>query len=210
MVERFEIGRGLAVPIDGEPEQKIDAKEVSRVAIVADDYIGMRPTLLVSEGDRVEVGQPLFSDKKTEGVLFTSPAGGTVQSINRGEKRRFLSLVIDKSGSQESRSFASHDVGQNCGARSIRSRRATDRIGAVDQSQDAPLQQSSAPGSAPQAIFVNAMDTNPLAAAPGPIVADSVEDFKAGLDVLARLTDGNVYVCRAPKSEVPGESHAQG
>ena len=206
MVERFEIGRGLAVPIDGEPKQKIDAKEVSRVAIVAEDYIGMSPTLLVSEGDRVEVGQPLFSDKKIEGVLFTSPAGGTVQSINRGEKRRFLSLVIDKSGSQQSQAFASHDVGGIAGL---------DRSAVVEQLtasglwtslRTRPYSKVPSPASVPQAIFVNAMDTNPLAAAPGPIVADSVDDFKAGLDVLARLTDGNVYVCRAPKSEVPGES----
>lgn len=206
MVERFEIGRGLAVPIDGEPEQKIDVKEVSHVAVVADDYVGMRPTLLVSEGDRVEVGQPLFSDKKTEGVLFTSPAGGTVQSINRGEKRRFLSLIIDKSGSQQSQSFASHDAGGIAGL---------DRATVVEQLvasglwtslRTRPYSKVPLPASVPRAIFVNAMDTNPLAAAPGPIVADNVEDFKAGLDVLTRLTDGSVYVCRAPKSEVPGES----
>ncbi len=206
MVERFEIGRGLAVPIDGEPEQRIDIKEVSQVAIVADDYIGMRPTLLVSEGDRVEVGQPLLSDKKTEGVLFTSPAGGTVQAINRAEKRRFLSLVIDKNGSQESRSFASHDLGQIAGLERAKVTEQLTASGLWTSLRTRPFSKVPLPGSVPQAIFVNAMDTNPLAAKPGPIVADSVEDFKAGLDVLGRLTDGNVYVCRAPKSEVPGET----
>ncbi len=206
MVERFEIGRGLAVPIDGEPEQKIDAKQVSRVAIVGEDYIGMSPTLLVSEGDRVEVGQPLFSDKKTEGVLFTSPAGGTVQSVNRGEKRRFLSLVIDKSGSQESRPFTTHEVGAIAGLdRSVVVEQLT-ASGLWTSLRTRPYSKVPLPASMPQAIFVNAMDTNPLAAAPGPIVADNVEDFKAGLDVLTRLTEGNVYVCRAPKSDVPGES----
>ncbi len=97
MVERFEISRGLTIPIAGEPEQSIvRSKDVSRVGIVAEDYVGMRPTLLVSEGDRVELGQPVFSDKKTAGVVFTAPAGGTVASINRAEKRRFVSLIIDK------------------------------------------------------------------------------------------------------------------
>ncbi len=209
MVERFEIGRGLAVPIDGEPLQQIDVKEVSQVAIVANDYIGMRPTLLVSEGDRVEVGQPLFSDKKTDGVLFTSPAGGTVRAINRAEKRRFMSLVVDKSGSQESRSFASHDLGQIAGLERAKVTEQLTTSGLWTSLRTRPYSKVPLPGSAPQAIFVNAMDTNPLAATPGPIVADNVEDFKAGLDVLGRLTDGNVYVCRAPKSEVPGETMRQ-
>ncbi len=206
MVERFEIGRGLAVPIDGEPEQKIDVKDVSRVAILGEDYVGMRPTLLVSEGDRVELGQPIFSDKKTEGVIYTAPAGGVVQSINRGEKRRFLSLIIDKDGNQESRSFASHDLGQLSGLERSAVVEQLTSSGLWTALRTRPYSKVPLPSSVPQAIFVNAMDTNPLAADPAPIVADRLEDFKAGLDVLARLTEGSVYVCRAPKSNVPGET----
>ena len=111
MVERFEIGRGLSIPIEGEPEQTVDAKSVGRVALVADDYIGMRPTLLVSEGDSVQLGQPVFSDKKTEGVVYTAPASGRVLSINRAEKRRFVSLIIERSGEQQSREFPAFDAG---------------------------------------------------------------------------------------------------
>lgn len=206
MVERFEIGRGLAVPIDGEPEQRIDVKDVSRVAILGEDYIGMRPTLLVSEGDRVELGQPIFADKKTEGVLYTAPAGGVVHSINRGEKRRFLSLVIDKDGSQESRSFAAHDLGQIGALERSAVEEQLIASGLWTSLRTRPYSKVPLPGSVPQAIFVNAMDTNPLAAEPGPIVAENQEDFKAGLDVLGRLTEGNVYVCRAPQSNVPGET----
>ena len=206
MVERFEIGRGLAVPIDGEPEQRVDVKDVSQVAILGDDYIGMRPTLLVSEGDRVELGQPIFSDKKTEGVIYTAPAGGVVQSINRGEKRRFLSLVIDKDGSQESRSFAAHDLGQIGGLERTAVVEQLTASGLWTALRTRPYSKVPSPASVPQAIFVNAMDSNPLAADPSPIVAENSEDFKAGLDVLARLTEGTVYVCRAPKSNVPGET----
>ncbi len=205
MVERFEIGRGLSVPIEGAPEQRVDAKEVSQVAVVADDYVGMRPTLLVSEGDRVELGQPVFADKKTEGVVFTAPAGGTVLSINRAEKRRFQSLIIEKNGSQTSRSFASFDVGQvaTLGREQVVEQLTTSGLWASLRTR--PYSKVPLPASAPQAIFVNAMDTNPLAASPSEIVAESVEDFKAGVDALGRLTDGTVYVCRHPRSSVPGE-----
>jgi len=205
MVERFEIGRGLTVPIQGEPEQRIDAKEVSRVAVVADDYVGMRPTLLVSEGDRVELGQPIFSDKKTEGVVFTAPAGGTVLSINRAEKRRFQSLVIEKSGSQESRVLASYDVGQLATLDRTRVVEQLTASGLWVAFRTRPFSKVPLPASVPQAIFINAMDTNPLAASPSQIVADHVEAFKAGVAVVGRLTDGTVYVCRAPGSQIPGE-----
>ncbi|MCA9133617.1 MAG: Na(+)-translocating NADH-quinone reductase subunit A [Planctomycetales bacterium] len=206
MVERFDIGRGLAVPIAGEPKQSVDAKEVRRVALVADDYVGMRPTLLVSEGDRVELGQPLFSDKKTAGVLMTSPAGGSVQAIHRGEKRRFQSLVIEVGGSQESRPFARHDVGQIA---SLTREAVVEQLvssGLWTALRTRPYGKVPAPASVPQAIFVNAMDTNPLAAAPGPLIADHVEEFKAGLDALHRLSEGPLFVCRAPQSQVPGET----
>ena len=84
------INKGLDLPIAGSPEQKIaDAKTVSRAGIVGFDYVGMKPTMAVAVGDEVKRGQLLFEDKKTPGVLFTSPASGTVVEINRGERRVF-------------------------------------------------------------------------------------------------------------------------
>lgn len=209
MVERFEIGRGLNVPIEGEPSQSVDAKEVGRVAIVADDYIGMRPTLLVSEGDRVDLGQPVFNDKKTAGVSYTAPAGGKVLSINRGEKRRFLSLIIEKDGSQDSRDFGAVDAGQ------IGSLAREDVVAKLTESglwtsfRTRPFSRVPSPSESPQAIFVNAMDSNPLAGNPEPVVGQSQDAFVAGLEVLGRLTDGNVYVCRRPNSAIPAEKIPQ-
>lgn len=206
MVERFEIGRGLTIPILGEPDQAVGVKDVSQVAIVADDYVGMRPTLLVSEGDRVELGQPIFTDKKTEGVVFTAPAGGQVLSINRAEKRRFQSLIIDKGGSQESREFPSYDVGKIGELERSAVVEQLTSSGLWTSLRTRPYSKVPSPASVPQAIFVNAMDTNPLAARPESIVADCVEEFTAGLEVLSRLTDGSLFLCRAPGSQIPGEA----
>ena len=71
------------------------------------DYNGMKPTLLVEEGDIVKLGQPLFEDKKNPGVLFTSPAGGKVEAINRGARRALQSVVIEISDDEESVDFNS-------------------------------------------------------------------------------------------------------
>ena len=97
----IKIRRGLDIPLAGAPEQRI-AREFSprNVALVGADYIGMKPTMAVAEGDTVAKGQALFTDKKCEGVVYTAPASGRVSAINRGARRVFQSIVIevDESG----------------------------------------------------------------------------------------------------------------
>ena len=91
---RIKIKKGLDVPITGKPEQIISEGNIAkRVAILGDDYVGMKPTLSVKEGDRVKIGQEVFTDKKMPAIKYTAPAAGKVVEINRGAKRKFLSLV---------------------------------------------------------------------------------------------------------------------
>ena len=98
----YQIKNGLDLPIEGKPVQDIGGSaDVKSVGIIADDYVGMRPTMLVSVGDRVKLGQPVFADKKTPGVIFTSPGCGTVKAINRGAKRKFESIEIDLDGDDQ-------------------------------------------------------------------------------------------------------------
>ena len=88
--------RGLDLPITGTPEPTIeDARPSRQVAVLGPDFIGMKPTMAVQEGDRVEKGQVLFEDKKNPGVVFTAPAAGTISAIHRGAKRALQSVVID-------------------------------------------------------------------------------------------------------------------
>ncbi len=92
----IKLKRGLDLPISGAPEQAIDAGAKTRTAaVVGFDYVGMKPTMEVQVGDRVRTGQILFSDKKTDGVIYTAPATGTVSAINRGARRVLQSVVID-------------------------------------------------------------------------------------------------------------------
>src|SRR5690554_8232704 len=98
----IKITKGLDLPITGEPKQKIaEGQKVTQVALVGPDYIGMKPTRLVQAGDRVKKGQAVFTDKKTEGVQYTSPAAGVVKAINRGARRVLLSMLIELDGEEE-------------------------------------------------------------------------------------------------------------
>ncbi len=64
-----------------------DGPKIQHVAVLGEEYVGMRPSMLVKEGERVVKGQVLFEDKKNPGVLFTSPACGKIVAIHRGERR---------------------------------------------------------------------------------------------------------------------------
>lgn len=98
----IKIKRGLDLPISGSPRQEIgDSHSTRSVAILGRDYVGMKPTMEVRVGDQVKLGQRLFTDKKTPGVVYTAPGAGTVAAINRGERRRLLSVVIDLDGDAE-------------------------------------------------------------------------------------------------------------
>ena len=107
----IKVKKGLNVPISGSPSDDLDlSKKVRSVALLGSDYNGMKPTLFVEEGDIVKLGQPLFEDKKNPGVLFTSPAGGKVEAINRGARRTLQSVVIEISDDEESVDFNSFEL----------------------------------------------------------------------------------------------------
>ena len=89
----YNLKKGLNIPISGSPEGTVsDSTKISHVGILGPDYIGKKPTMMVEAGDQVKIGSVIFEDKKNPGVFFTSPAGGLIKSINRGEKRRFISI----------------------------------------------------------------------------------------------------------------------
>jgi Na+-transporting NADH:ubiquinone oxidoreductase subunit A len=202
------IKKGLDVPVKGTPQQVIhDGPSITTVATLGEDFVGMRPTMFVKVGDRVKKGQVIFEDKKNPGVKFTAQASGVVKEINRGEKRVLQSVVIEVGGNEqetftryaanELNSIAREDVVANLvnsGLWTALRTRPFSKVPAVDAT--------------PVAIFVSALDTNPLAADPAVIIAEKSEAFVNGLTVLARLTEGEVFVSKAPGSDIAVNSAA--
>lgn len=204
----FRIRKGLDLPISGVPEQHVTTgASIHHVAIVGDDYVGMRPAMLVQEGDRVIKGQALFEDKKNPGVMFTAPASGTVVAIHRGERRVLQSVVIQIEG-DEKREFARFDAADL--ATLCRDAVQTQLLesGLWTALRTRPYSKTPVPGTVPAAIFVTAIDTNPLSADPQPLILAERNAFDAGLTVLTRLTPGKVHVCQASGGKLGG--HPQG
>ena len=206
------IKKGLDVPVSGAPQQVIhDGNAIKTVATLGEEFVGMRPTMSVKVGESVKKGQVLFVDKKNPGVKFTAQAAGVVTEINRGEKRVFQSLVIElnQDGSLDEEitfpQYSANDI------------QAIERQDAVNQLVDSglwtalrtrPYSKNPAVDSTPKAIFVSAMDTNPLAADPEVIINEQADAFKAGLSVLSRLTEGEVFVSKAPNANIPVSAEA--
>lgn len=199
----IKIRRGLDLPITGKPSQTIEAgPQVRQVALIGFDYHGMKPTMAVKVGDKVKKGQELFSDKKNEGVKFTAPAAGTISAINRGDQRVFQSIVIDVEG-DDAVEFAKYDAAALAGLSAEQVEGNLVQSGLWTALRTRPFSKAPALKSKPSSIFVQAMDTNPLAADAAVIIAEKKEAFANGVTVLSRLTDGKVFVCHAPNADVP-------
>ena len=204
----FRIRKGLDLPISGVPEQHVTTgASIHHVAIVGDDYVGMRPAMLVQEGDRVVKGQALFEDKKNPGVMFTAPASGTVVAIHRGERRVLQSVVIQIEG-DEKREFARFDAADLATLSHDAVQTQLLESGLWTALRTRPYSKTPVPGTVPAAIFVTAIDTNPLSADPQPLILAERKAFDAGLTVLTRLTPGKVHVCQASGGKLGG--HPQG
>jgi len=199
----IKIRRGLDLPLSGAPQQNIeDAVAVSQVAVIGADYVAMKPTMAVRVGDRVKLGQVLFSDKKTPGVHFTAPAAGVVSAINRGAQRVLQSVVIDIDGDDavEFATCAATDLVSLTTEQVAQNLQASGLWAAL---RTRPFSKVPAIDSKPSSIFVTAIDTHPLAADPAPIIASQQDAFAQGLQLLTKLTDGPVFVCTAADTQVP-------
>lgn len=196
------IKKGLDLPISGAPEQQIQSgNAVTQVAVLGEEYIGMRPTMHVQVGDAVKQGQLLFEDKKNPGVKFTAPVSGKIAAVNRGAKRVLQSVVIDVAG-DEKETFEKFAADKLSGVAREQVQSQLVDSGLWTALRTRPFSKIPELGSVPNSIFVSAMDTNPLAADPTVIIAARNDDFVNGLNVLSNLTDGKLFVTKAPGATV--------
>ena len=197
------IRRGMELPVEGAPAQSIEtACPVRTVAVLGPDYHGMKPTMAVQVGDRVKLGQILFSDKKNPGVHFTSPAAGTVAAINRGAQRVLQSVVIQVEEGEEE-VFAAYADNQLEALDPSAIRENLLKSGLWTALRTRPFSKVPHTDATPASIFVTAMDTHPLSGDPALIIAEHTEDFRRGLRILSRIAP--VVVCAAEGSRVSAD-----
>lgn len=198
----MKLKKGLDVPIAGAPQQVIhDGPVIKTVGVLGEEYVGMRPTMRVREGDKVKKGQVLFEDKKTPGVKYTAPASGEVSQINRGAKRVLQSVVIKINGNDKV-DFAKYGAGDLATLDRAKVVENLVESGLWTALRTRPFSKVPEIDSEPASIFVTAMDTNPLAGDAALIIKENEEAFKNGLNVISRLSK-KVHVCKKAGSSIP-------
>ena len=201
-MQSFKLKKGLDLPITGTPVQEIsDERKTNSAAVLAADYIGLKPRLLVGEGDTVGVGTPVFFHKDSPDVMVVSPVAGRVRAVNRGARRVLISVVIDIDDAAAEPVDLSDvgDLGETSGL--------VERLcasGLWTSFRTRPYSKVPDPASRPAALFVPATDTEPLAADPAIIIRDNGEAFEKGLEAIKTLSEGNTYLCCETGAEIPG------
>ena len=203
----IKIKRGLDIPLAGAPSGELDTAVTTRAAaLLGADYHGMKPTMAVQVGDVVKRGDLLFTDKKCEGVRYTSPAGGRVSAINRGAKRAFQSVVVEIDG-DEAASFEQYsaEAARELSAEAIKTQLI--QSGQWTALRARPFGRVADPATSPAGLFITAIDTHPHAPDPEQVIAREADAFELGQTLLANLVDCPVYLCAAPGANMPQATH---
>ncbi len=199
---RVDRKRGLDLRFDGVPEQRIAGRVASAtVALQLDDYRGLRPKLLVAAGDEVALGQPLVQDRVHPELVCTASVPGRIKSIGRGARRRVTQIVLAAEG-ERAEAYPSFSFRQldKLKAEQVRASLLTSGLWMALRAR--PFEGVASPAIQPRALFITAIDSNPLAPDPAVVLAQRGEEFAAGVAALARLPSGLTYVCVSPEAEI--------
>ena len=187
----IKIKKGIDIHLVGEAKKEVKNYEPQFFAIKPHDFIGVIPKMHVAEGDEVKVGTVLFHDKKSEGIFFTSPVSGKVKAIVRGEKRVILQVVVESDGKYEAIDFGKADSSK------LSRNEIVEKLvqsGTWTMLRQRPYATIANPQDEPKCIVVSMFDTAPMAPDNNFIVAGKMEAMKAGVEALAKLTNGMVYL----------------
>lgn len=197
MASSFFVKKGLSLNLKGKaPETHLGKANCgSTYAIVPSDYVGLIPKLLVREGDKVQIGSPIMYHKTSPDFKFTSPVSGEVVAINRGAKRKVLSVEIKPIGDPEYKAFS---VGSSASREEVLSLLLESGLFAFFRQR--PYDRIADPAVQPRDIFVTANFTAPLAPDFDYLVKGHEEEFQTALTALSKLTSGKVYLGVKPGS----------
>lgn len=188
MAKTIKISKGLDIKIDGKAVLKVSKiKPASVIEINPDHYHGIIPKMVVKDGTAVKAGSPLFYSKNYEGMNFVSPVSGTVREVVRGERRKVMSILIDADVEADYLKFDVKNSPEEIKALLLAS-------GLWTLIKQRPYDVIANPDRVPKAIYVSVFDSAPLAPDYEFVMKDKMGDFQAGIDALAKLTSGKIYL----------------
>ena len=198
VVDSIRLREGLELRVAGRPDQSIRTTlETGRVGWQAEDLPGIRPRFLVEVGDQVRIGDPVLVDRARTGIVFSAPAAGRIVALETGPRRMFQRMEIDV-GQDEWREFSTATPTLSGPAL----RELMLQSGLWTALLERPFGRIPDTAAVADAVFVQAIDTQPLAADAAVIIGQSRAEFAAGVAALESLCDGPLFVCQGPGEAV--------
>ncbi len=192
MAKLIKIKRGLDIQIDGKAKEITGEKLISdEIAMIPDYYHGIIPKMIVKEGDILKAGSPVFYDKNHPSVYFTSPVSGKLKAVNRGERRKILSIIIENDKKYQSESF---DVTSLSKLQPEEIKNLLLTSGLWCYIKQRPYDVIANPDIKPRAIFISSFDSAPLAPDNQYVIGSQMNDFQTGIDALKKLTDVEIHL----------------
>ena len=192
------ISKGLNINLKGAPVAEMTSVEAAKLyALMPADFTRVTPKVVVKPEDTVKAGEPLFVDKANPELQFVSPVSGKVVAVNRGERRRVLSVVVESDGKFESVEYKAKDV---LSLSSDEIKADLLKSGLFAFMRQRPYDVIADPKDAPRAIYVSAFDSKPLAVNFEIALKGNEEDFQTGLDALSRIAPVHLGICACQKS----------
>ena len=188
------IKKGHDIRIAGIPSKDVLSIPGSdTVAISPKTFRGVKPKRMVSEGDRVQIGSPLFFDKTKPEVKWASPANGTVQTIQFGARHVIekIEIKIEGNDSISGQSFTFDQLASSDRPTILNRILEANLFPLIRQR---PFNKVANPKDSPRDIFISAVNTAPLSVDLRTVIESEKEAFQAGIIALSKLTDGRVFV----------------
>lgn len=190
MANVIKLRKGLNLNLVGKAkEELVNVKSSETYGLVPDDFHGLTPKVVVKEGETVKAGDALFIDKNNPEIKFVSPVSGTVTGVNRGERRKVLSVTVKADAKIEYKDFGKKNV-SSLSAEQVKSAMMEGGVWAFVKQR--PYDIIADPAVAPRAIFVTAFDSKPLAPDFEFVLKGNEADFQAGLDAISKF--GKTYL----------------
>ena len=194
------ISKGLNINLKGAPAHEMTSVAAPKLyALMPSDFTRVTPKVVVKPEDTVKAGDPLFIDKNIPELQFVSPVSGKVVAVNRGERRRVLSVVVESDGKFESVDYKAKDV---LSLSSDEVKADLLKSGLFAFIRQRPYDVIADPKDAPRAIYVSAFDTKPLAVDFEVALKGNDDDFQVGLDALSRIAPVHLGVSANQKAAV--------
>ena len=192
------ISKGLNINLKGAPVAEMTSVDAAKLyALMPADFTRVTPKVVVKPEDAVKAGDPLFVDKANPELQFVSPVSGKVVAVNRGERRRVLSVVVESDGKFESVEYKAKDV---LSLSSDEVKADLLKAGMFAFMRQRPYDVIANPSDAPRAIYVSAFDSKPLAVNFEVALKGNEDDFQTGLDALSRIAPVHLGICACQKS----------